>query len=180
MTKDDKLFDLTNTLQQPPNIVTFTVGGLVSTEDRVLVGPKDTGDAIKFDQLTLQTSLTSGSTTVVVTTAIPSDTPTSGTIRVLDNNGVYVRCPYTSWATSTFNLTGTYGSTATQPKNVFISYVDKLADAVTATFEAIYLSDRNLWCRIRDGGASPIKTFESGATLGSAGGGVTAIRTSDA
>jgi len=37
-----------------------------------------------------------------------------------------------------------------------------------------------LFVRVRDGGASPIKQFETTATLGSNGGSATAIRTSDA
>jgi len=41
LTQNDKVFDLTNTQYSPPNIVTFTVSGLVnSPNDRLLVGPK--------------------------------------------------------------------------------------------------------------------------------------------
>ena len=42
------------------------------------------------------------------------------------------------------------------------------------------LANRSLFIRVRDGAASPIKTFETTGTLGSAGGSSTAIRTSDA
>jgi len=56
--------------------------------------------------------------------------------------------------------------------------------AATATFQATYNTDRALYVRVRDGGAlkgdTPIKTFESQATFGSAGGSSTVIRTSDA
>jgi hypothetical protein len=181
LTKTDKLFDLLNVQQTPPNTVTFIVSGLVDSQDMVLVGPKDTGNAIKYDQLSLNTTLSSGSTAVVVATAIPSDTPTSGTIRVLDNSGVYIRCPYTSWATSTFNLTGTFGSAATAPKNVWISYIDSIAGVDEfLSFQVVYSTDRNLYVRVRDGGGTPIKTFETPATLASTGGSATAIRTSDA
>jgi len=37
-----------------------------------------------------------------------------------------------------------------------------------------------LFIRVRDGAGTPIKTFETTGTLGSAGGSTTAIRTSDA
>jgi hypothetical protein len=50
----------------PPNVQSFTVGGLVASEDRVLVGPKDTGDDIEFDQFTTSGSHTNASTTVTV------------------------------------------------------------------------------------------------------------------
>lgn len=109
VTNADQLFDLTNTLRVPPNNVTFTVGGLVNTEDRVLVGP-EAGGGIDFDQLTGATgSNASGAGTWVVNEAIPSDTPSSGTVRVF-NGTTYDRVPYTSWASSTFTLTGTLPS----------------------------------------------------------------------
>jgi hypothetical protein len=175
----DSIQDLLGVTQIPPNNVTFTVSGLVSGQDMVLVGPKAGGDTFDFAQLTLNTTLAAGSTTVVVTTAIPSDTPSSGTIRVLDNNGVYIRAPYTSWAGSTFNLTGTFGSAATAPKNVWISYIDRLADDTTEAFTSIYSAPRSLWIRVRDGGVTPIKTYESQGTLGSAGGSAVASRITD-
>lgn len=180
----DSIQDLLGSSQVPPNVVTFTLAGLVSGQDRVLIGPKAAGDAIQFDQLTLATTLSpTASTTVVVTTTIPADTPSSGTIRVLDDSGVYVRCEYSSWATSTFNLSGTfsYGSTysATQPKNVWISYFDDLADATSESFTTIYSAPRNLWIRVRDGGATPIKTYEAPGVLGSSGGSAVASRITD-
>jgi len=46
-------------------------------------------------------------------------------------------------------------------------------------FTGVYASDRSLFIRVRDGGSSPIKTFETTGTLGSSGGSATAIRTSD-
>lgn len=180
----DKLFDLTNTQKSPPNYQTFTVGGLVSTEDRVLVGPKDTGNDFDFDQLSLQTTLdTASETAVVVTTAIPSDTPSSGTIRIELDTGIYRRQAYTSWTGSTFTIASSDyldPNDATAGNNVMISYIDELADETSEGFTGIYSTDRSLWVRVRDGGAaSPIKTFETAATFGAGGGSVTAIRTSD-
>ena len=184
LSKDDKLFDLTNTLQQPPNTLTFSVTGLVSGEDRVLVGPKAAGDSFAFDQLTLQTSLNgAGTTSIVVTASIPSDTPATGTLRLELDSGYYTRIAYTSWTGSTFTIGSTdftAPNNATAGANVMISYIDKLADASSASFSTIYSTDRSLFVRVRDGGASPIKTFSTPATLGSGGGSVAAIRTSDA
>ena len=39
LTQNDKVFDLTNTQYQAPNFVTFTISGIVSGEDRVLIAP---------------------------------------------------------------------------------------------------------------------------------------------
>ena len=180
---NDKVFDLTNTQITPPNNVTFTVAGLVSGEDRVLVGPEDGAGALDVDQLALSGTLSGASVTaVVVSTTIPTDTPAAGTIRIQLDGSSYRRVAYTSYSGSTFTIPSTdfSGDNATSGNNVFISYIDKVADAASATFTAIYSSDRALFARVRDGGASPTKTFETTATLGSAGGSITAIRTADA
>lgn len=184
LSASDKVFDLTNTLFQAPNYVTFTVAGLVSGEDYVLVAPNDTG-AIDLNQFTLNGALTGAAVTaVVVNEAIPLDTPATGTIRVLRANGAYSRHPYSAYnaGTKTFTITAHDFSTnnAANTANTFISYIDKLAAATSEAFTAVYVADRSLYVRVRDGGASPIKTFESTGTLGSAGGSATAVRTSDA
>lgn len=182
LTKDDKLFDLTNTQQTPPNTVTFTVSGLVSGEDYVLVGPKAAGNDFDFDQMTLSTTLNGAAETAVVVNAIPSDTPQTGTLRIQLDDGRYRRVAYTSWTGNTFTIGSTSfvdPNDATSGNFVMLSYIDVLADDTSESFQLIYSTDRNLYVRVRDGGASPIKTFETPATLGSAGGSATAIRTSD-
>lgn len=261
LTQNDKVFDLTNTQYSPPNFVTFTVSGIVSGEDRVLVGPL--GRRFQFDggsgtfvlgetltftspagtarlaeiygngtatgfmyigemlsgsvptdnsgitggtssatalvngtvsndldlrQMNLNGALTTSTATVTVNGAIPSDTPNAaqggGTIRIERADGQYTRHPYNSWSGSVFTLTaaGDFNvNNAANGANVFISYVDKLADATSASFTGVYTADRNLFIRVRDGGAgSPIKTFETTGTLGVSGGSTTAIRTPDA
>jgi hypothetical protein len=184
LSSNDRLFDLTNTSYTPPNNVTFTVNGVVSGEDYVLVAPND-GGAIDLNQFTLNGALTGGAvTSVVVNEAIPADTPASGTIRILRADGSYTRHPYSAYnsGTKTFTITSHNFSTnnAANGANTFITYIDVLASATTATFTTVYSTDRSLYIRIRDGGVTPIKTFETTATLGSAGGSATAVRTSDA
>lgn len=173
----DLLFDLTNTARNPPNNVQFSVGGLVSGEDYVLVGP-EAGGTIDEDQFSLSGALTGGEATITVGSAIPTDTPASGTIRVF-NGSTYSRVTYTGYSGS--NFTGCVGTpAASNGANVFISYIDKLAAAASESFTGVYLADRSLFIRVRDGGATPIVTFETTGTLGSAGGSATAIRSSDA
>lgn len=176
------LTDLGNNARTPPNNVTFTVSGLVSGEDRVLVGP-ESGSALDLAQFTLNGALSGAAVVaVVVNGAIPSDTPTTGTIRIELASGIYRRVAYTSWVTSTFTIGATDFSSDNAPNggDVFISYIDKLATATSESFTAVYSTDRSLFIRIRDGGGTPIKTFETTGTLGSAGGSATAIRTTDA
>jgi len=181
LSASDKVFDLTNTQVTPPNYVTFTVGGLVSG-DRVLVTNDDTS-AIDYNQFTLNGALTGAAvTSVVVTGAIPTDTPSSGTIRIQRADGQYTRHPYSAWSGSTFTITSHDFSTnnASNGANTFISYIDDAASGATMSFTSVYSSDRTLFIRVRDGGGTPIKTFETTGTLGSSGGSTTAIRTSDA
>ena len=183
----DKVFDLDNAQVSPPNNVTFTVGGLVSGEDRVLVGPAS-GNDFDYTQLALNTTLSGATETAIVCTAsIPSDTPASGTVRIQTDAGVWRRVAYTSYTGSTFTIPSTdfTGSNVTTAgNNLYISYIDKLAAATSEGFTTIYSSDRNLYIRVRDGGTAgdtiPIKTFQTTGTLTNAGGSATAIRTSDA
>lgn len=272
----DLFFDLTNTDRTPPNNVTFTVTGLVSGEDRVLVGPRAAG-VLDKDQFTTDTALTAAAETVVsiATVAIPTDTPGAGEgasntrLRVQRDSGVYKRQPYSSFDGATpgnftmslpdsgsggiqldvvasagtitrgsgsflddgfeedcrftgsgftnggNNATFTVASVtalvitvvnnagmvdetgsgdervladgwdysadnAASGNEVFVAYIDTLADAATESYTAVYNTDRDLFVRVRDGGATPIKTFESPAIFGSTSSSIPATRTTDA
>lgn len=178
LTASDSLEDLSGTTQNPPNKVTFTVTSIVSGEDYVLVGP-ESGGALETDQLSLEASAYSGGeTTVTLSASIPSDTPASGSFRVFDGSN-FVKVTYTGYSGTDF--TGCTGMPAASASaDVFISYIDKLASSTSESFTSVFSTPRALFVRVRDGGgASPIKTFETPATLGSAGGSVSAIRTSD-
>lgn len=153
-------------------------------------------------QFTVATSALSGAniTSVIINTTIPTDTPSSGILRVQDNNGFYRRLVYSSYTSATFTIDPTAteaynASTATDAdfnvvgaaigNNVYIGYIDKLAtggvsgDTVSASFTSVYSANRNLFVRVRDGGGTPIKTFETTVTMSSSGGSATAIRTTD-
>lgn len=179
----DKVFDLTNTLRQAPNYVTFVLGNLVSG-DSVIVANDAAGD-INFNQLTTTAVAINGVavTSIPVTTAIPADTPATGTIRVKRTSGVYTRHAYTSWSGSTFTIGST--SFAADPvaasSNVFVSYIDGTAAGATMQFTSIYSADRTLFFKVRNGttGVPKIKTSSGTATLGAAGGSTNATRISD-
>lgn len=178
----DTLFDLTDTPINPPNNVTFTVIGLVVGEDRVLVTNDDAG-GIDTNQLSNNALLDGVAVTSVVTTvAIPTDTPADGTIRIERASGIFTRHPYSAYSGSTFTITSHDFSTdnAAASADIYISYIDKLAAATSESFTGVYLSDRTLFLRVRDGGGTPIKTFETTGTNGENGGSATVIRTTDA
>ncbi len=194
LTSSDKVTDLDNNVITPPNYVTNTVAGLVSGEDRVLVGPWDgsstdtNGDpAIDKDQLSLATSLTADNiTSVIVDEAIPSDTPSSGFIRVTDDDGFERRLHYSSWDTSTFTIDTTDGNedfatvNATNGNDIYIAYIDELATGSTADFTSVQSGTRQLVVIVRDGGGTPIKQFISSWSQTSSASTITAIRTTDA
>lgn len=182
LTASDLVFDLTNTSITPPNRVTFSIAGVVSGEDRILIGPEDGSGGLDTNQLSVSGALTGAAvTTVTVGSTIPSDTPSTGTIRVQRDSGVYSRIEYSAYTGSDFTITSTDFSSdnVSDGNNVFVSYIDKVAASTSESFTAVYSSDRTLFIRVRDGGLTPIKTFETTGTLGSAGGSSTAIRTSD-
>ena len=187
---NDKVRALDNVQYSPPNNQTFTVAGVVSGEDRILVAPWDgsTTDAegnpaLEKAKFSLNTTLNGASeTSVVITTTIPTWLPSTGTIRVVSDGGVDVLCTYTSYTSATFTINAVDFSTdnATAGNNVYPTPIDKAAAATSESFTGVYTSDEDLVVLVRDGGASPIKEFITSATFASAGGTVTAIRTSDA
>jgi hypothetical protein len=184
LSASDKVFDLTNTQRVAPNYVTFTVGGIVSGEDYVFVAPAS-GGVVDADFFTLNGALSGAAVTAaVVNEVIPADTPASGTLRIERTNGAYTRHPYSAYnaGTKTFTITSHNfsGNTAPNGADCYPTYIDKLAAATSEAFTTVYSGDRSLYVRVRDGGVTPIKTFETTGTLGSAGGSSTAVRTSDA
>lgn len=279
----DTFFDLSNTQRTPPNNQTFTVSGLVLKEDRVLVGPRSAG-VINQSQAATDVNLSATNETLVQTSSnLLAGTPSSGSIRVELDSGIYRRVRFESRAggtstnvdytiltddtftsadvatgtdnitltthnyvtldqirmttsgtlpaplatgtdyyvinvdsntvqlatsvntaidatqinlttagtgTQTVNIQGEEAATemsdfsgdvATQPSNVWISYIDVLARAATEAYTATYTTDVDLFVRVRDGGGTPIKTFESAsAQFLSTPQTVAAVRTSDA
>ncbi len=181
LSNTDKLFDLTDTAVTPPNNVTFTVYGLEPGEDRVLVTWDDTG--IDYGQMTLNGLHNSPTQTSITTNVgIPTDTVALPPIRVERDDGLYSLHTATSWTGSVFTIPSVDFSTnsAGDTNNVFITYIDKLAGSASEAFTVVYASDRTMFVRVRDGGGTPIKTFESTGSLTTSGGSATAIRTSDA
>lgn len=189
----DSVTALDGTPRNPPNNVTFSVTGLDITggeEDYVLVGPELAG-VLDLAQDTVVGPINGAAvTSIVMTTAIPLDTPTSGTIRIENDEGRYVRIPYTSYTGSTYTIpsynfsgTGDNDSVANL-NNCFISYIDKAAGTTTESVTVVYQSNRNVVVRVRNGNTgtpsiNPIVPFEAVAILGSAGGSQAASRVLD-
>jgi hypothetical protein len=183
----DTFFDLQNNPVTPPNNVTMTASGFISG-DYVLVTEKHaTNLDINFTQMVSDTTANSATQTTISVVAIPSDTPTTagtkGSIRVERDDGLYSLHRYTSWssATNDFTIPSAAFDTnpATTPFNVFVGYLDYTASGTSDTFSYVYSSDRDHFMRVRDGGATPIKTAEGQGTMGTNGGTISINRIDD-
>lgn len=181
----DTYFDLQNNPITPPNNVTFTASGFISG-DYVLC-TEDNGGDINFTQMTSDTTANSATQTTISVVSIPSDTPTTagtkGGIRVERDDGLYSLHRYTSWssATNDFTIPSSDFSTnpATTPFNVFVSYLDLVTSSTSETFSYVYSSDRTHFLRVRDGGATPIKTAEATGDMTNTGGTASVNRIAD-
>ena len=186
---NDKITALDGVTRQPPNNVTFTVGGILSGW-RILVGPEDGAGGLKYNQMTLNGALTGPAVTqVVVNEAIPANTPTSGTIRIERADGSYTRHPYSAvnTGTKTFTITEHDFSVNNAPNggDVFISYIDDASAGTTIQFNTVQTQVQTLFIEARYGGTGPnytdsIKPAKTTATLGSTGGSATISAVSDA
>jgi hypothetical protein len=180
--QNDRPIDLDGVTRTPPNNVTYTVNNTIAT-DYVISANNNAGD-FDFTQLaTNATYNTAGITSVVMTTAIPTDIPSSGTFRIQLDTGAYRRISYTSFSGSTFTIPSTDFSgsnAATAGNNAFVTYIDGAAGGTSVAVTYVYASDRTLFTRVRN--ATPgfeIKTFETTALVGSGGGSSTVGRIDD-
>jgi len=195
----DLFTSLDNTSRTPPNNVVFTVSGLVSGEDRVLVGPR-TGALLDRGQWLLNTALTTGTEVAVVvktgtdTVPWPAGTvnwPATGTsaqvsaLRIELDSGIYRNVDYQSHnGSTTFTILSSDFSgvnSAAINNDVFLAFIDVIASATTASFTGVHTgADRSLFVRVRDGGGTPIKTFEAtSAQFLSTPQTIAAVRTAD-
>jgi len=166
-----QLIDDNGDAQVPPNIVALSIGGLVSG-DRVLAG-RDGGS----DFLTAEYNLTAGNNignnTIVVQEAIKADTPATGYVRIGDD--LYT---YTGWSVSTFTgVTPTLIKNYTIGDDCWVPFIDKVAGGTSEAVNFIFASGFTGRVKVRKGDA--IQPFETTYSVGSAGGGTNAIRTSD-
>ena len=197
LTANDKVTDLSNTVITPPNNVTNTVSGIVSGEDRVLVAPRSgvdsNGDpAIYKAQMTIATTaLTTDNVTSITVNDINPATqypPSSGYIRVIDNNGFERRLHYSSLnaTTNVFTIDTTDGNedfasvNANVGNSVYFAYIDESASSTSAAFTSVHSSGTlDLVIIVRDGGGTPIKQYIASWTQTSSNQTANVIRTSD-
>jgi hypothetical protein len=181
-----QLIDGNGVTRTPPNFQSLTITGIVSG-DKVTVFRTTSGTTINKAVFTAAAGNSAGNSTFVVNEAIPTDTPTTGTIRIVDTSDTSInretRYTYTSWATSTFSgispvLDRTYTTT---DDTAYVPYIDTTASGTSATVSVIYTTDRSVLARVRryNGAGDSILPFETTGTFGSTGYSTAAIRTTD-
>lgn len=182
--KNYQLKDADNTTQDPPNQQALTIGNLISG-DRVSVFRTSADGAINKAMYTLAAQNTTGNAALIVNETIPSDTPSSGYIRVVDDSDTSAtretRYAYTSWTTSTFSgvspvLDRTYTQTT---DTAYVPFIDINATETSASVTVIYNTPRTIIVRVRRKASTAILPFETTGTFGSQGYSTTAIRTTD-
>lgn len=189
----DLLTNLAGVQQQPPNNQTGKVTKLL-VGDTVTIYPWDgvstdiNGDAEPdYDEATVATTaITSGSTTIEVT-SIPDNTPAAGFLRVeRDADGNYELIEYASYTGSTYTLVGTAGIAAAIGNNVMRAFYDaEITSGTEASYTAVKgagttpvaIVVKNGYSAVKNG---PIKPFPATATFGTTGFEVGAVRNSDA
>ena len=186
---NDRLTALDGVTRSPPNNVQFTVQGIQSGW-RILVGPEDGTGGLDYDQLSNTSALTGAAvTSVQVDEAIPANTPTTGTIRILRADGSYTRHPYSAVniGTRTFTITSHDFSTnnAAIGANVFITYIDSASSGLNISYNTVQTATQTLFIEARFGGTGPdfvdsIKPARTTATLAATGGSATISAVSDA
>jgi hypothetical protein len=185
--QNDRPIDLTGTTRTPPNNVTYTVNNIALND--YIISANNSGGDFDFTQLTTNAAYTTaGITSIVMTAAIPTDIPSSGTLRIELDTGAWRRITYDSFTGSTFTIPSTDFSganAAASGNNAFVTYIDKQADAtddtngfVDVTF--VFDANRTLFTRVRNATpGSEIKTFETTSLVGSGGGSSTVGRIDD-
>ena len=183
----DKITSLDGIALSPPNNVSFTVLGILSGW-RIMVAP-ESGGLIDTTQMTLNGALTGVTTSVVVNEVIPDNTPTSGTIRILMDDGRTTRHPYSAvdGPSKTFTITSFdfTGDEAATTNGLYISYIDDDSAGTSISFNTVQTSTQTLFVEARNAGTGPdytdsIKPAITSGTLNATGGSATISAVSDA
>jgi len=171
-----QLIDNGGTTRNPPNYQAFVVNGVVSGDSVAVYEETAQGSGlVKKTQYSL-----TGSNNIIneltVTIGIPADTPSAGTITVVDDDGSEIAYAYSAWATSTFAVT-IAADVYTGTETAYVPYIYEVAAGTSVSENTtIYVSNRFVVTKVRKASILPFVTSGSYTSTGYAG---TAIRTTD-
>lgn len=181
-----QLIDSGGTTRTPPNQQSITISNLLSS-DRVAVFRTTSGTTINKAMFTAASGNTSGNATFVINEAIPSDTPSTGSIRIVDTSDTLAtresRYSYTSWDGPTKTFSGISPvldrSYTASDDTAYVPYIDTTASGTSASVTVIYSTDRTILVRVRRKTSVAILPFETTGSFSSTGYSTSAIRTTD-
>lgn len=171
-----ELIDAAGNTRQPPNFQPFTVNGSISG-DRVAVFKDTSQDAGVVDKSQFTLNGANPLDQIVVDQTIPSSTPPSGTIVVVDEvTGAETAVAYTSFSGSTFAVT-LAAATFDGNETAYVPYIyETSTGAQISETGTVYTSDIPVFAVVRQKGYIP---FKIPGTYGASGFTASAIRTLD-
>ena len=169
----------------PPSFVSAVISGLVAGDNVSLFGLiAGAGSPVNKSQFTLAAANNTGNATLVMTTAIPADTPTAGTVRVSHAaTQTEQRYPYSSLnaSTKTFTLNAvTLTRTYVNTDIAYVPYIDGTSPGSSSGVSLQFVAPRNVRAVVRNGsGTNKIVPFSVDGVITSTGFSVPATRTAD-
>ncbi|NOR85395.1 hypothetical protein GQ473_04700 [archaeon] len=170
-----QLIDNAGNTRNPPNYQAFTVAGVISG-DRVAVYEETAEGSGLVDKTQYSLSGANALNTITISVTIPADTPTTGTIIVVDDDGSEIAYAYSAYSGSDFTVTvsaALYSGTET----AYVPYIYEQSTGTSVSeTSTIYVSNRYVVTKVRVAGILP---FVTSGTYTSTGYSATAIRTTD-
>jgi len=171
-----QLIDNSNATRNPPNYQAFIMNGTV-VGDRVGIY-EETAQGSGLVDKTQQTLKAGVNATdeIEVLVAIPADTPSTGFVIVVDDDGTEISYAYTSYSGKIYAVTIT-ASTYTGGQYCYVPYVLEEASGTSVSeTSTIFVSNRYVVAKLRIAGKLPFVTSGEYTATGYAG---SAIRTDD-
>ena len=161
-----QLIDSSGTTRNPPNYQAFSMGGVESGDTVAVFKSLGSGSTeTDKDQYTLAAGNNSINA-LEITVAIPSSTPSTGFIIIVDDDGSETSYAYTSWTGSIFTVT-VAADTYTGGQSCYVPFLYAVAAGVAVTdTTTIYTGDIYVVGRMRKAGIQP---YEAAGTYGSTG-----------
>ena len=173
-----QLIDKAGVTRNPPNYQAFGVTGLVAGDRVAIFEDTGSGNGVVDKSQHTMTVQGIGVGTVTVASAITTDTPTSGTVIIVESTtGAEEVLAYTSYTGAVFTLSGVTANAYDGSDTAYVPYIYETASGTSANeTTTIYTSDKYVVCRVR---LKSILPFETTGTYGSTGYSATAIRQPD-
>lgn len=171
-----QLIDNAGNTRNPPNYQAFTMNG-TANGDRVAIYEETAQGSGLVDKEQQQLAAgANGLNSLVVQTAIPADTPTTGTIIVVADDGTEISYAYSGYTGSTYTVTIS-AAVYTGSQYCYVPYVLEQATGTSVSeTTTIFVSNRYVVAKVRIAGVLPFVTSGQYTATGYAG---SAIRTTD-